>query len=529
MSESKRVKRMYPFPYKYGNTNRVFNKVLKRTSSSDVLTKKLNFRKVLENSSVYAVSQIPSSRYKNRKYIWTLILVCALLGCSYHIYEFGKIYFKYPVVVNLEIEQPESLDFPAVTVCNQNRVVEKFRDCLYDIQSFEDCVEKIILEESRNETSVPEPYVGRPITFFVMSERRMISSCGNNKYEYEENNKKTYHKFQFLSSFMQLSEQQRDMIGHQSKQFIQYCSFNGEVCSSQDFKTFQSIRYGNCFTFRSKNDNSSINTRSGILAPILSPNKGLELILNMDLLGYIHHTELIGSRVIVHNPIDEPNPEENGIDVNSGFETSIAVSESQMKRLPYPYKDECRSYGLNTISNYTNQFDCVKRCIQDRSWAKCGCTDSTLPKIKEAEHCDLLNVTQMCCLDESMASLSADGKSCLCPYPCISASYKQIVSLAAWPSEAYFLKIKNINDHLAAKWDFHEYKKNFAKVNVFRSNSPRKIFVQSPKFIYSELLGFLGSELGLWLGLSMFVLFELCEIAFNLCERLRYHVRVTML
>ncbi|KAG8177899.1 hypothetical protein JTE90_024608 [Oedothorax gibbosus] len=568
------------------------------------------------------------------------------MGCCYQIYGFGKIYFQYPIVVTLEVEQIDTLDFPAVTVCNQNRVMEKFRKCMKKPNEFEGCVNMVIRFPN---------VVGNMSPFFILSERRsMMSSCKNNKYEVEQGSFK-YEKYLFLKMYMQLNETQRIMIGHQAIDFIDQCSFNGKACSSHDFETFSSLRYGNCFTFKNPNKNRDFDV--GLVS-----QRGLELVLNLDLNNYVDVTELVGARVIVHNPLEDPNPEENGIDVNPGFATSIAFSERQMKRLPFPFKDQCKNYGIrsqikdtftnysntfnsdmntfdtggllplpfppilvynytnefinedipiyngtfkfskvpnlfknginhfdndaNQLYNYTNEFGnggivlnnsgnmftndgiminqegylfnndgnhinrdgnqfndssnsneenvfnddvnqfnnddkdfnndanqfhnktnqfykeinqlhndstmlgCVKRLIQERSLSRCGCTDPTLPKIKNSEHCSLFNPTQMCCLDESLTDVSEDESDLVCPFACVSTSYKEIVSVAKWPSEAYFSKMKT--DGVTNLWSNDAYKRRFVKVNIFRSSSLRKAFVQAPKFMSEELLGCIG-------------------------------------
>ncbi|KAG8177221.1 hypothetical protein JTE90_025656, partial [Oedothorax gibbosus] len=582
------------------------------------------------------------------------------MGCCYQIYGFGKIYFQYPIVVTLEEEQLDNSDFPAVTVCNQNRVQQRFKRCMYNPYYLEKCINTIIYFP---ETLPPD----KMSPFSPLSERRStVSSCKNGKHKVEKFSDH-YKKLKFLNTYMQLNETQRIMIGHQAINFIDQCSFNGKACSSHDFETFGSLRYGNCFTFKNLKKKRDLNVS-------LVSQRGLELVLNLDVENYVDFTELAGARVIIHNPLEDPSPEENGINVNPGFATSIAFLEQKMKRLPQPFKDQCKNYGIlsqnkDTFTNYsnnfnrdsitseaggiplynftspfppilvynytdefineyspiyngtymfnnvtnlfnsginlfdnganrlynnTNEFDnggivfnnnnntynnggilfnqdgyqfntdgnqlnnddnlfenqgnplkldgkqfyvstnyfkieenvfngdvnnfnnednffnndfdqfhtktnqfhkdatmlaCVKRLIQERSLSRCGCTDPTLPKIKNSEHCSLINSSQMCCLDESLTDVSEDESDLVCPFACVSTSYKEIVSVAKWPSEAYFSKMKT--DGAVKSLALDDYKKDFVKINVFRSSSLRKAFVQAPKFEYEELLGYI--------------------------------------
>ena len=48
--------------------------------------------------------------------------------------------------------------------------------------------------------------------------------------------------------------------GHQAKNFILQCTLDGETCDWSDFEEFQSVRYGNCFTFNSILSQKNIET-----------------------------------------------------------------------------------------------------------------------------------------------------------------------------------------------------------------------------------------------------------------------------
>lgn len=153
-----------------------------------------------------------------------------------------------------------------------------------------------------------------------ISERRMIYSCSNRKHPHSEKH------FKFLSSYSKLSLYQREVKGKKLVNFIEYCSFNGKLCSVEDLKTTSSLRYGNCSTF---NYNGTMDTDNLTTSHLL--NKGLELVLNLDLYSYIKKTEKIGAVVAIHDWKDVGNPEEDGIDISPGFETSIALKQSQIK------------------------------------------------------------------------------------------------------------------------------------------------------------------------------------------------------
>ncbi|GBO39830.1 hypothetical protein AVEN_53111-1, partial [Araneus ventricosus] len=85
------------------------------------------FEERLKNSSIYAVAKIGQSQSKFRRMMWLLVLVIGFVGCAFQIYRFLSLYFKYPIIVNLEVERKMVLDFPAVTVCRS--LNDHLNDC----------------------------------------------------------------------------------------------------------------------------------------------------------------------------------------------------------------------------------------------------------------------------------------------------------------------------------------------------------------------------------------------------------------
>ena len=63
--------------------------------------------------------QFPSLRSFDRL-IWVLIVLGVSAGFFFLIYHRVNKYLQYNKNVNVEIEYRPSIDFPAVTICNQN-------------------------------------------------------------------------------------------------------------------------------------------------------------------------------------------------------------------------------------------------------------------------------------------------------------------------------------------------------------------------------------------------------------------------
>ena len=52
-----------------------------------------------------------------------------------------------------------------------------------------------------------------------------------------------------FKKFLRFKENEIVGNGHQKRDFIVQCNFDNDPCNLTDFKTFQHVSYGNCFTF----------------------------------------------------------------------------------------------------------------------------------------------------------------------------------------------------------------------------------------------------------------------------------------
>ncbi|GFS43689.1 acid-sensing ion channel 5 [Nephila pilipes] len=444
---------------------------------------------------------IPVIFRRCRELSWLFIILAASSGCIWKTTLFLNDFFQYPIVVSFKVEKFQRLEFPALTICNLNRVKFSYRLCLNLSIPLDTCIfdRDVPTDPFRNEGPL------------LMSERRSIFSCSTTN---SVKNNKNSTLIRFLSRYILMDKDRRKRIGHTADQLITKCSFNGRRCSSRDFEEFQSLRYGNCFTFNGKSNFKAVSNTAG-------PLGGLELEFNVEFLQYILQTE-IGARIAIHNPKEYPALDENGINIPPGFETSIALRQIQIKRLPSPYKDECVDYSANDVTYNNNQKECVKACIQAKSYASCGCVDPTLPSVSEQKVCNMSSDSDMCCLNEVMDNMVNNGTSCECPLPCLSTYYKDTISRSYFPSKDLFF-VGMLRGQIDKKDEFgkllfNHYRQGSGKLKVFYSSMERKVIEQKPVYLDSELFSNLGGELGFWLGLSFCSLFYSISVAFKLLK-----------
>ncbi|XP_055932789.1 FMRFamide-activated amiloride-sensitive sodium channel-like [Argiope bruennichi] len=261
---------------------------------------------------------------------------------------------------------------------------------------------------------------------------------------------------------------------------------------------FVTFRYGNCITF---NKHSNLHTSK------IGVGSGLILKLELECFCYLPTTDTYGARILIHDPNEKPNPEEEGFNISPGYEILISMKKIITQRLPAPYKDKCMDYKKRTNGSPVSKNDCVRRCIQEKNFAECGCIDQTLGVMIHLKSCDATNETQSCCLHDVLTDMGSHGPPCNCPLPCSTFNYKSVLSRSTLPKGNSLIEmtLSNVYDNKCM------LKQEKVRVNVYYSSMEEHIYKQHPKWLISEFLGFLGNEFGIWLGLSLMVVFEVIE------------------
>ncbi|GFR01606.1 uncharacterized protein TNCT_334111 [Trichonephila clavata] len=79
--------------------------------------------KALSQSSISGVNRLFSSKTRLQRFIWALVLFVCLSGFWYQTYHFSILYRRKPSVVQIAVENDGLAEFPAVSLCNTNRLV----------------------------------------------------------------------------------------------------------------------------------------------------------------------------------------------------------------------------------------------------------------------------------------------------------------------------------------------------------------------------------------------------------------------
>lgn len=218
---------------------------------------------------------------------------------------------------------------------------------------------------------------------------------------------------------------------------------------------------------------------------------------------YLNVTPSHGARIAIHDSNEQPNPEERGINVSPGFETSIKVKNIRHRRLKAAYTDKCIDYKNNSDIPGNNQRECVQICIQELNLVNCSCVDPTIAALTDKKQYNISDSMDSCCLDHVINNITISGLPCKCPPACLINNYEKRLSVAKWPNywfKCRFCKIMPL------------FEDSMAYVKVLYSDFEQKTYYQSPMFQDSQLYSNIGSLMSLWLGLSLLIVFEVTEM-----------------
>lgn len=98
-----------------------------------------------------------------------------------------------------------------------------------------------------------------------------------------------------------------------------------------------------------------------------------------------------------------------------------------------------------------------------------------------------------------------------CPEECHQIEYKIFQYFSKYPNDAYALELKK-NSRLLANLSVKDVKKSMILLNVNYETMIATVTEETPAMPFATLLGNLGGQLGLFLGLSVISFVEIVEI-----------------
>ena len=345
----------------------------------------------------------------------------------------------------------------------------------------------------------------------------------------------------------------KDLIrlnGHERKDFITQCTFDGIECSDSAFKTYQDPYHGNCFSFnsiRGRNLSKPVSIKKTSKTGL---EYGLKLTLFADVREYIGLlTPYAGAKVLIHDASSNGRMRAEGLALPAGSSTFLAVKQNTVEREGGVYSNCADDWPafLRLNDEFKKQWPeyarevCLELCVQNTMALRCNCTDtfdkdfSVSEKINKAtaSYCEMTQKTQNQCKRKVYQDYIDGNITCPCPQACHTTKYSHSSSSSPWPTEASvphlaskltkspskrvqeYMKEAFNDSQLSAKSLQEKLKENFVRVEVYFEALNFQKIKESPAYTGVDFLSDFGGNIGLWLGWSVLGLFEVIQFFYE--------------
>ncbi|XP_071965645.1 acid-sensing ion channel 4-A-like [Antedon mediterranea] len=447
----------------------------------------------MENISAHGIPNIKRAQYPSRRLLWVFAFLVSFSVCVWQVTLLVSAYISWQITTNLEVRVATTLIFPAVTICNLNGMKLSY-----------------LLKTPELHSSLNNQAMEQDDQFMEWTSSNLESREGY---------------FDMISAVTEtlakMPYEDREYAGHMVTSSMLSCNFNGYPCVPANFTFSYNYLYGNCYTFNGLENNISNTSYAG-------PLYGLTLEMNIQQDEYISDIQpAAGLRILIHDQSEMPFPEDQGVTISPGKETSIGIHRTEFERLPSPYPSDCSDSSVHTLfSELFSQITyskpaCWKDCIYYKTYNHCKCY---LPKYT-FDHsvtplCTAGNATQEQCMLEAEQKIAEGSFICDCPPACkfFHKEYNEkLLESRELHCESY-LMYNGIGFRHHEHFYLLYFRLNFAKVNVYYENLQYDSVQQVPTYTLLSLVSNIGGHLGLWIGMSALTFLEFLECFYDIMK-----------
>ncbi|XP_033095715.1 acid-sensing ion channel 1A-like [Anneissia japonica] len=409
-----------------------------------------------EKSSVIGLSYIADTNSKtSRKFCWLSLLIFGLIMLTIQLWVGVEHLMSRPILSVVKVVYEPSLEFPAVTICNFNMFRKSYINGLG--HDYVDYIHKLHSGE-------------HGVSFDKVNHINMTAF--------------------YLAA------------GHQKKDMVKLCEWQGQQCSADDFES-SLTDFGLCHTF-----NSALNT------PKVVYNKGarfgLRLQLDLEVDEYmVGPRTSVGFKVLLHHQLDIPRGLANdlGFVVGPGTYNVAEVHVSKIYNLEAPFGD-CGNRTLDHVTPYSIM-GCYLDCQTTFITENCKCKDAFMPGDFPVCSPSQEYVCSKPMMDEYVEQVD---RHCSCPVPCTRHLYVPRVSSSAFPAPPYY------ETHIQRQYNMSSEdfaKRSLLELVTYFEDLKFTETTQKAAYKWYNLLADIGGSMGIFLGISILSVFEFIDYMFR--------------
>ena len=458
----------------------------------------------LYNSTAQAIFKIYHTPHLSIK-VFLFVCVLASSGISsYLLVKSVLIYLSYEVnTITRQVFEMPSI-FPRVTICNYNQFTTEHAIGFLKITNMD---------------------ISPNISIFDADQMKTLNHSQIDSL-ISDINKRASAKM-FAKSFP-LEEKLKQ--SHFIDDLLLNCNFNKQPCTSADFVWTLDPLMGNCYAFNTANVGTTLK-KTAIAGPVAGLQMDLYVNFHENLTLFNSFTGGIGAIIHIDNNSYMTDYISEGIYVMPGTITSIAVDRKFMVSLSKPYSNceisnekspQIQSDLYKMISNsayeYSQQF-CFKQCIQQQIFNACNCTYPFYVSLFGYAECS--DEKSLKCSSDVSEKLIPDKYvqalcEALCPLECNLTEYEASVTSLQLIGDYYVDLLKEkpnlVNDFVDRSINATTARDSVVRVNIFYESLSYSMSTEIPKMDFVSLFSNIGGTLSLFLGVSVFSVFEIVEV-----------------
>ncbi|XP_011408195.1 PREDICTED: acid-sensing ion channel 5-like [Amphimedon queenslandica] len=437
----------------------------------------------IDDNTIAGINKIFRGKSNLRRLTWAIIFIGSLIVCTVMLSFSIKRFIDKPTASTITIvsNTERGIPFPAVTFCNLNlernssnfllRSTYQLMNYLYNA------------DENFHLSGLNDSYVLQLCDNVVRSSSEDILNA-------------TIWNIQNPSKTID--------------ELIHYCGFiegpNSEVKPCKDaFKPILTSA-GICFTFNGS-DNRIHST--GI-------RYGLKLILNIQQEKRPSFNGKSGVKLVIHNGRDIARPNLYGISVPPGHAIDVGVRKMAVE--DDTNEAQC-IHEMNLPFFPSDKYDYSQLACRENAIAeniaqssKCNCV---IGRPSTGPYASTPNCTfsKACCLLKEHYEFNPEEADC--PSPCHFEYYEQTSSYSSFPNGFYLDTLVN-----KTNMSVNEIRENFLSVNVFVGDLHTTTTITQYTYGIEALLGEIGGQLGLFIGVSIITFFEVLILCIDELKRL---------
>ncbi|CAF0841505.1 unnamed protein product [Rotaria sp. Silwood1] len=452
------------------------------------------------NTSTHGLPGIARSQSKHNCIFWTVSFFIFTGIMIYSVTQTIKNYFEYPTQTSVSIFVERSQVFPAVTFCNYSPV-------RYDhlIGPFLNYTNSINATNTNDTTTFTAEQ-----TLLLRDFLQVQLNTGAPITQY------------FFSLDTMLIE----------------CVYNDKTCTTNDFISFLSSTYGQCFTF-----NAKTKTTNGSDLRYTNDDGGSgKLILRLYAQSHLYvpyasEDVSVGMIAMIHDNTQLPLIDVAGTLLAPGRRHRLGYKKKTNQFLSSPYTD-CTTKTPLAMQAMFNEYEGADYAYSQ----ECGCVSPlqwsarsvVLPGTNTRIEAPLCNFTDTCYLKATVRiskTTSIWNYFCSdCLQECSTVSFTVTPSSVAAPSlpYAYMTKtfVESLSIPLPSKWStdwLYEVQNNFVSLEVVCESTQVENYTQQASLSPVDVLSNVGGQTGLWIGISFLSVMEFIEMLYRIL-RYEFHI-----